>query len=347
MLENYSQVLGRNTALFNEAKHGILMDCASLDVLAALPDTFRGFTTSHAVYQQDRSDRMSIGVVPPEDTTFDSAIVLMPKSKLELAFRIDWLRAHLNSGASVFLLGAKKEGIASGAKMLSELGGKPLKVDMARHCQLWQVTLTSTKEVFSLSDWETITPIETALGTIKLCGLPGVFNSGGLDKGTEVLLNSLAGYFLQLQERNKPIQSNLLDFACGAGVIGALMKLRFPELEVSGVDNSELAIHCAKRTFEINGLEGDFWRSNGLSEVSQRYKWIMTNPPFHTGVKTDYSVTEQFIQQVGNHMKRKGRMFMVANSFLNYPSLIEQTLKVCKTLHNDGKFSVYLAEESS
>ena len=346
MQENYSQVLERNLALFEKVNNGLLLDCGGIDVLNGLPPSFTGFTTLHSVYQSDRNDRMEIGVVPPSEEPYDCVILLMPKSKQELAFRIAWLRAHLQPGARVFLLGAKKEGVASGAKQLETLGSEPVKVDMARHCQLWQTSLDVPGEPFVLSDWETITPVTTPFGKLKLCGLPGVFSTGSVDPGTQVLLKALAEYMTVLLERRKPVQGNLLDFACGAGIIAACLKQRFPELEVNGVDNSELAIHCAKRTFELNGLRGAFWRSDGLSDVSGRFKWVVTNPPFHTGVKTDYSVTERFISQIPHHMKRNGILMLVANSFLNYPELIRSELANCVTQHSDGKYAVYLSEKT-
>ncbi len=43
-------------------------------------------------------------------------------------------------GGEVFLVGEKRGGIEGAAKQLAVLG-KPRKLDSARHCQLWQVTV--------------------------------------------------------------------------------------------------------------------------------------------------------------------------------------------------------------
>ena len=58
---------------------------------------------------------------------------------------------------------------------------------------------------------------ESAGVSVEVAGLPGIFSHDGLDNGTRMLLETL---------EEQPVQADrLLDFACGAGVIGAWIQL--------------------------------------------------------------------------------------------------------------------------
>ncbi|PIE42966.1 MAG: 16S rRNA methyltransferase [Gammaproteobacteria bacterium] len=348
MPTDIGQVIQRNLEHFESTKNGLLLGCADKYPIDVLPTTFTAFTTSRSVYRKAQSSgRVTIGVLPEVAAKPDTVVLTMPKSKLELSFWLAWIRANVQPGASLYLVGAKNEGIASGAKLLDEVSGKSVKIDMARHCQLWHAVVTDPVQCFDLGDWETTYHYSMpSVGDITVCSLPGIFSYGGLDKGTAYLLDTLEPFFDDLVKRGKPIDGDWLDFACGAGGIAAYLLRRFPELNLSCTDNSTIAIHCAKRTFEMNGLSARFILSDGLFDVSGRYNGIVSNPPFHTGVKTDYSVTENFVADLSRHLKRKGRLLMVANRFLRYPEWIREAFPLYKKLASDNKFTVHLAQMS-
>ncbi|HCP20107.1 MAG TPA: 16S rRNA methyltransferase, partial [Marinobacter hydrocarbonoclasticus] len=70
---------------------------------------------------------------------------------------------------------------------------------------------------------------------------------------------------------------------------------------------------------------------------------VISNPPFHTGVKTDTSMTEQFLAQVAAHLAHGGELRLVANSFLPYEALIRQHIGPVEKLAQDRRFTVYRA----
>ena len=63
-------------------------------------------------------------------------------------------------------------------------------------------------------------------------------------------------------------------------------------------DINALSLFCAEKSAAANGVKANILASNGLQNVEGKFNAVFTNPPFHTGVKTDYSVTEKFIQSV-------------------------------------------------
>lgn len=66
-------------------------------------------------------------------------------------------------------------------------------------------------------------------------------------------------------------------------------------------------------------------------------------PPFHSGVKTDTSMTEQFLREVAQHLEPGGELRLVANSFLPYESEIQRQIGAVEKLAQDRRFTVYRA----
>ena len=88
------------------------------------------------------------------------------------------------------------------------------------------------------------------------------------------------------------------DFACGAGVIGAWLRKRWPALSVDLLDVQAQAVESARETLQANGLEAQVIASDGLSGCTRKYATIVTNPPFHEGVRTDPGMTRRFLDEM-------------------------------------------------
>ncbi|MCG8614019.1 MAG: methyltransferase [Pseudomonadales bacterium] len=338
MLANSSEVVLRNIDQLSALNGLLLINPPADELMQQLGETVQASTSDFATYQCISTKRSNVhfGVELPRDQQFQGVLLFMPKAKEELRFRLAQACSVVDSNGFIFLLGHKKEGIAGGSTELKKWG-RACKVDTARHCQLWQLQPDQKhcSEPFDLDNYWQSYELPEGDKALKVYNLPGVFSMNQLDQGTDFLL----------KEYPFPLKGHWLDFACGAGVIGAWHQLNNPDLKITGVDTSALALHCARKTFADNGLQGDFYAANGFS-AEPGYKrlpldGIITNPPFHTGVKTDYSVTEQFITESVKNLRRGGRMVMVANSFLNYPALLESVYGNCKTIAKNNKFAIY------
>jgi len=56
--------------------------------------------------------------------------------------------------------------------------GKPRKLDNARHCQLWQVTVANAPQAVELESLAQVFEVPLAEGPLKVVSLPGVFSHG-------------------------------------------------------------------------------------------------------------------------------------------------------------------------
>lgn len=342
-LPNTHEVLLRNShlltgrlALVGVSDAGLLAKCSGGGVAitehAGVYTTLTNLAGWQACFGYQLEPEQGAGQV-------DSAVVFVPKVRAELELRLAVARYLAKPGGALILVGEKKEGVASAARQFASVSGEAVKIDSARHCQLWTGMNEQPLTSFKLDDWVSWNRVSCAGTDLDVAGLPGIFSQAKLDDGTRMLLQTLSDQPLRAQR--------LLDFACGAGVIGAWLhgdgKRHNRSPVIDGVDVQAQAIFCARKTYQAAGVAGEIFASDGLAAAKGRWPAIVTNPPFHTGVKTDTSMTEQFLLQVAAHLEPGGELRLVANSFLPYEALIARYLGPVARLAEDRRFTVYQA----
>lgn len=261
----------------------------------------------------------------------DLVIMQFPKSKAEFGFTLAMLASVVTDDATVIIVGENKSGIKSADKLGKNYLTFCNKIDAARHCLMYVGRFKPALPAFNLAEFYHYYQLPIADQLIKIAALPGVFSQNKLDVGTQVLLDHLPA----------AITGNVLDFGCGAGVIAAYISTLFPDCKATLVDVSALALQSAKATFALNQLEADFVASNSLSNVTDKYDFVISNPPFHQGVKTHYAATEQFLGKIKQHISPNGSITIVANSFLKYPPIMEKAIGVTKTITVTKGFAIY------
>ena len=285
-------------------------------------------------YFQNQQANVHFGVDVPE-SPFDQAIIFVPKSKELLNYLLHNIVSRLTVGASIFLVGEKKAGVERAAKQLLPFG-KTLKLDSARHCQMWQLTLDKTVTAKTLTDWAQQYTVNTPNGDLNICALPGVFSQNRLDIGTAVLLPYLS----------QVTSGKIADFGCGAGVISAYLAKINPENRIFAMDVDAFALESTRMTFEKNNLQPErleIKAVTGIEDAPLFLHAIVSNPPFHQGIKTDYNASENLCKTSRRHLKSGGELWIVANRFLNYPILIEQNFGQCTTKADQQGFKVLFA----
>lgn len=285
--------------------------------------------------RQRYPERCVFGHQPPAAAVAD-AVLFLPKSR-ELTEYLLQLLAGQPGRERLFLVGEKKAGIERAARQLAQ-HGKAWKLDSARHCQLWLCELSKNDEgVSRIDDWQQQFDLQVTSRELQVCSLPGVFSHGRLDSGTALLLEHL---------EHLP-EGHWLDFGCGAGVLGAALALQHPHASISMLDVDAFALESSRRTLAANQLQAEVLAGAGIIDAPLGLAAIISNPPFHKGVKTHYQATEQLIMQAAQHLRPGGELRLVANSFLRYPELIEQHLGACRVLAERDGFKVYSAQRKS
>ena len=326
-----SEVLLRQAELFQGDV--LLVGLPADDLLGRLPNAhgWSWHAGDQAALDARFAERSQFGVNVPE-RSFDTAVVFLPKSKDLTDYLLNAVAARL-PGKELYLVGEKKGGIESAAKQLNPFG-KPRKLDNARHCQLWLVTVANAPEPVELESLAQVFEVPLAEGPLKVMSLPGVFSHGRLDRGTALLLEHL----------DKLPSGHLLDFGCGAGVLGAAVKRRYPHNTVTMLDVDAFAAASSRLTLAANGLEAEVLTGDGIDAAPMNLNAILSNPPFHVGVHTDYFATENLLRKAAKPLAKGGELRLVANSFLTYQPLIEEHLGVCAIKAEGQGFRIYRAK---
>lgn len=106
-----------------------------------------------------------------------------------------------------------------------------------------------------------------------------VFSKNGLDFGTRTLLESID---------METISGRILDFGCGYGPVG--IYLAKYNLTVDMIDINERALNLSRKNAVVNGVKVNIFESNIYSNVTEKYNYIITNPPIRVGKKMLYDI---------------------------------------------------------
>jgi 16S rRNA (guanine1207-N2)-methyltransferase len=327
---------------------GAPMDDTDLLLAAHLPDSRRVFFNFDYATHKALSGRRGQTSSEPDNLLFgswyrgsqehDSALIYLPKSRRFTELTLTMTANAVKSGGRIILVGENDAGIRSSRSILEDIAGPVETSEAARHSVLYlarneRKNATRT----ALDDWVQTYQIDLPGQALSICSLPGVFSHGRLDAGTRLLLEHL----------DLPRKARVLDFGCGAGVIGGWIKKSYPDIQVDMIDTSALALESARRTMAANGLPVDgIWASDGFSDVSESYTHIVSNPPFHVGIKTDYHVVEDFLKSAKSHLTGDGSLLIVANRFLKYRPLLDRYVGKCEVAAENSSYRVYRSSAS-
>ena len=345
ILSNPSQVLIRNIELF--ANQRVLVAGFSDDHLvnelmaagAAQVTAYGHDFHNHQFVEKNINDdsiEVQYGAYfeNPKQQSWQQLILYWPKAKQRAHYFLANLLPHLDENAEIYLVGDNKGGVKSSTKQISDYCDTPVKIDSARHCALYRATYVKKAPTFDKAKWIKKYQIDAGDMSLNIVSLPGVFSHGELDMGTKLLLENLGHLKMK----------RTLDFGCGCGVIGSYIGLKRPGIPLELVDIDALAIESAKLTLSANNVEAKIYPSDGFSNTRGKFATIISNPPFHTGIKTDYRVPEQFISQAPAQLMDGGQLRIVANNFLRYEPFLEQYFAKTEAIIANNKFKVLSAK---
>jgi len=263
--------------------------------------------------------------------TYAWVILNLPRQKALLRMLLDSAIDLLANDGVLWLAGENKAGIKSADKILRRHFAHVNKLDSARHCTLYAAKSPLQQRSFNAFSYLEKWLLNYNGGEIKVASYPGVFAHGRLDDGTALLLDNLAGM---------NFSGDILDFGCGAGVIGACIASTNKAARVTFLDHSALALKACEDTLAANHLSGSTMASDGLSEVEHCYDTVVSNPPMHTSVKTENRLSSRLLATVHEHIKPGGRLVLVANRHLPYERWLSQNFRQLEELTANSNFKV-------
>ena len=138
----------------------------------------------------------------------------------------------------------------------------------------------------------------------------GVFSKNELDKGSELLIETLLP--INLGE-------NILDIGCGIGVIGLTLAYFTPSLNVclSDVNTRALSLCNAnaatlKLSQRVTILQSDIYQ-----KIEGKFTSIVSNPPIRAGKKVTYEIYRGALE----HLVDSGSLYIVVRKNQGAPSV--------------------------
>ncbi|WP_051207209.1 class I SAM-dependent methyltransferase [Saccharospirillum impatiens] len=266
----------------------------------------------------------------PDQT--EGIILFYPKAKERLAWWLHQIASFVqrNPNCRLWVVGENKGGIKSLPKRVLDWASTE-KWDSARHCVLHQLHPAPDHTLPQAPTW---TEFEYQ-GRLLQAG-PGVFSQNRLDKGTALLLGVLPA-----------LKGHCLDFGCGSGVIAQTLLSQSDTVTVTALDIDWLAVRSCEKNLARVATEDRYrviW-SDGLAQLDRtRFNAIITNPPFHTGIRTHYEASEQLFRASADWLVSGGTLWWVANEFLDYQSCLPATVGMVEEMAHGRGFKVYRAK---
>ncbi len=263
-------------------------------------------------------------------------IVNLTRQKDLLRMMLDCAADLLTEDGVLWLAGENKAGIKSADKLLKLHFGEIRKLDNARHCSLYEAKNRLNQRPFMPQSYRQEWTLNCQPVEINVTSYPGVFAHGRLDAGTALLLGALF---------KMKLEGDVLDFACGAGLIGACIAANHPKTNVTLLDSNALALKACAETLAVNHLSGAVLASDGLKELNGSFDLVVSNPPIHADVKTDSQLGMRLLESVHEFINPGGMLIMVANVHLPYERWLEQKFRRYNELAANDHYKVIVAKK--
>jgi 16S rRNA (guanine1207-N2)-methyltransferase len=244
-------------------------------------------------------------------------------------------------GGMIFVAGAKNTGIASLRKRMVKIHDGVESFSKHHSMVFW---FANNLEPHPVSDFDTLQMINAdnrAYRTYRT--VSGLFSANKIDPGSAML----ARHF------DEKIGGKVADLGAGWGYLSAQLLANCEKL--TGLDLYEAHWHgveaCKDNLRAVQGHLPDrvevklLWFDVVDEAIGAKYDWVIMNPPFHAGRRTDLELGRGFVRSAASILKPGGQMVMVANRHLAYERILNREFSSFRTLEEAEGFKVIAARK--
>lgn len=244
-------------------------------------------------------------------------------------------RSHslLEAGGILLVAGPKTAGAAS----IEAKVGKHLALEGAEskyHCRVFWVRRSEDAPPAALAEWQAAGAIQR-MPDSGMFAAPGMFGHDKVDIGSCLL----AEHF------DARLAGRVADLGSGWGYLSFELLRRSPAIRQLDLYEAEyLAIEATSMTLrdrpECSSEVHLHWIDVTAGLPTGGYDWIVTNPPFHHGRRTDPEIGRAFIRSAAASLGPDGRLLMVANNHLPYEAALTSAFQGWRELERAAGFKV-------
>lgn len=279
-------------------------------------------------------ENCEFGVLPTLPAELQNVLLFLPKAKPRFVQLLEALAKQLGPQTTLWVVGENNGGVKSATKPLQACFQNVTKVGNAKRCGLLRCEGVLAERARPTDD--SAAPLWHEYQDWQLASLPGLFNKGAVDKGTQLLL-----------EHMPKVYGKVLDMGCGGGVLSLAAMQRGAD-SVTAVDSSAIALEATRLSAEKNAVDSIATIASDVfsdvpRDIGGSYEWVISNPPFHSGISTNYQPAQRLITEGKRYVKSGGRMLIVANRHLPYEQWLEGAFKRWEVLEQRDGFKVLIA----
>lgn len=268
---------------------------------------------------------------PPGDTMYDQVLIRLPKSHEYFDFVLQMISSRISPQGNLYVYGLNDEGIKGASKKLKEFYGNVETVLIKNHGRILLSEITKEFDEKNLSNFSSSHTVTYKEKGYEMVYYPGMFAHGSLDVGTTLLLDQCLPF---LQDK-----AQVLDYACGSGIIGKILYDHNGTVVIDAIDNDSLSLEAAK----VNAPHiSELILADSFVSVSKdkKYDLIVSNPPIHTEKELQYETLNSLIEGSYRHLKQGGRLLIVVQARIKIEERLENTYGNCTTLAETTRFKV-------
>ncbi len=271
-----------------------------------------------------------------DNNLFDTVIIKLPKSHASFDMILNAISSvDFQKKFKVIVYGMTDEGIKGAKKKMKAFFGNVETIFFKKRCHVLSSEKNTQFEKKELKDFKINANLSYKDYSVNIEFYPGMFCAGRLDLGTEILLNNL----LLIIDNEKSI----LDYGCGSGIIGVIIKKKFPNIQYTGLDVDSIALFASENNiYDANFMLNDCIDTDKLS----KYDMIVSNPPMHTEKIEHTKIIKELIKNSPKILKENGKLIMVVQSRLNLEKDFKKHFRKYEILERTNQFTVYLATKN-
>ncbi len=320
-------VSGRRVAFLNASMHSDMSVFANADL--TLQQYFKPYA--------DELVNASLAVstdIPNDNESYDLLCILLPKNMIEARYLMARGARLLRSGGTLICAADNKAGGTRLKKLMMNFGFQDLYDDARNKARvIWGVAnnLDKSKIEAAIDEGQECTILDG-----DFLSQAGVFGWDKIDKGSQILSKYIPA----------DLKGKGADFGCGYGYLSRLVLSNCRKVkQLHCIDADYRAVNLCEKNLVNFDVKKDFiWFDLTKPQDNIRnLDFIIMNPPFHDGKKTDISIGHNFIDQAHKALRRGGRLIMVANNHLAYENILADIFFEHSKLHEAQGFKVFCA----
>ena len=277
--------------------------------------------------------------------SYDLVLIKIPKTMALLEDQLIKLKPHLTDNTKVVAAGMVKHLPKSAFQLFEKYTGSLTTSLAKKKARLLFVNVDVSLPVADNPYPTTYSDAELGL---TLSNHANLFSRDHLDLG--------ARFFLE-QFTTLPAAKNVVDLACGNGVLGIRYQQLHPDSTVEFTDESYMAIASSRENYAAmianenahtiphkppqKPIDSNFKAEDGLQQnADNSVDLILCNPPFHQQHVIGEQIAMALFQQSKRCLKVGGELWIVANRHLTYQTKLDRLFGNCRVVDTNKKFVV-------